>query len=195
MDHVLDGAVSTNDRRPHRFVEPPAGPPKRLGTLGTVEVGLYGGSFDPVHLGHVAVITTASATLDQVVVLVAKNSQKASAMFPVQERVRMLAGACRHLGNVQVVAHSGLLIDVAVGLGATVLVRSAGKEHGDEQRMASMNGCGGLRTVLVAVDPETAFISSSQVRALIAVGALDTVARLVPASVADVVKSSLQALK
>ena len=101
----------------------------------------------------------------------------------------MLAGACRQLGNVRVAAHSGLLTDVARHIGATVLVRSAGKEHADEKRMAFMNGCAGLKTILIPVDPETAFISSSQVRGLIAVGAFDATARLVPASVTDLVKS------
>ncbi len=153
-----------------------------------VTVGLYAGSFDPVHLGHVALISTASEKFDRLVVVVAANPQKRTGMFSVPERVQMLEAACRHLGNVDVAAGAGLLIDMADIVGADVLVRSAGKEHVDEKQMAYMNGCEGLPTLLVPSDPETAFISSSQVRSLIAVDALDAVARFVPPAVADVVK-------
>ena len=153
-----------------------------LDTIAAVEVGLYAGSFDPVHLGHIALIEKASRALDRIVVVVAANSQKQMAMFSVQERLEMLSLACCHLENVEVVAHSGLLIDIAETVGASVLVRSAGREHVDEEQMAYMNGCGGLRTVLIPPDPETAFISSSQIRRLIGVGALDAAAFIPAAS-------------
>jgi pantetheine-phosphate adenylyltransferase len=151
-----------------------------------VEVGLYAGSFDPVHLGHLDLITAASEELDRLVVVVAANTEKRAGMFPIHERVEMLAGACRHLGNVRVTAHGGLLIQMAGRIRADVLVRSAGKEHVDEKEMAYMNGCEGLPTVLIPSNPQTAFISSAQVRDLIGVGALDAVADLVPSAVLDV---------
>jgi pantetheine-phosphate adenylyltransferase len=155
----------------------------------SVEVGLYAGSFDPVHLGHMALIAAAAEMLDRMVVVVAANPQKQTAMFSVQKRVEMLSGACQPFGNVRVVAHEGLVIDIAAQVGATVLVRSAGKEHVDEEQMAYLNGCEGLRTFLIPSDPATAFISSSQVRALIGVGALDAVAELVPPGVTDRAKA------
>lgn len=146
-----------------------------------MQVGLYAGSFDPVHLGHVAMIEAASDALDRVVVVVATNSQKQQGMFPVWERLEMLSQASRHLANVEMTAHRGLLIDIAGRVGATVLVRSAGKEHPDERRMAYLNGCEGLPSALIAPDPRTAFISSSQVRGLIAAGDLEAAAKLLPA--------------
>ena len=91
-----------------------------------------------------------------------------------------------------VAAHAGLLVDMAAKVGADVLVRSAGKEHVDEKQMAYLNGCDGLPTLLVPSNPETAFISSSYVRSLIAVGALDAVARLVPPTVTNVLKGRQQ---
>src|SRR5579863_3042106 len=111
-----------------------------LGTLLNVRVGLYGGSFDPVHLGHMAVITTAREQLDRLVVVVAGNSQKKTGFYTVDERVDLLSTACRSLGNVSVVSHHGLLADIARLVGADVLVRSAGKEHSDEKGMAHLNG-------------------------------------------------------
>jgi len=130
-----------------------------------------------------ALIDAASGMLDRIVVVVAMNSQKPTGMFPVGERLEMLTLASHHLGNVEVAAHRGLLIDIATRVGATVLVRSAGKEHAIERQMAYLNGCEGLRTLLIPPDPKTAFISSSQVRGLIAGGAFDTTTKLVPAGV------------
>lgn len=149
-----------------------------------MKVGLYGGSFDPVHLGHMAVITTACARLDRLVVVVAGNTQKTTGAFTVEERVAFLSDACRVLKKVDVVSHHGLLVDVAALVGADVLVRSAGKEHSDEKSMAYLNVRANVPTLLIPSDPATAFISSSHVRSLIAAGALSELRRLVPASVA-----------
>ena len=44
-------------------------------------VALYAGSFDPIHLGHLAIIERAAAVYDSVVVAVVANPQKASGMF------------------------------------------------------------------------------------------------------------------
>lgn len=111
----------------------------------SVEVGLYAGSFDPVHLGHKALIAAASEMLDQLVVVVAANPQKRPAMFSVQERLEMLSGACRDFGNVRVAAHGGLLVDIAAQVGATVLVRSSGKETGMKNRWPTSTAAKGLR--------------------------------------------------
>ena len=148
-----------------------------------VSTGLYGGSFDPIHLGHLAVITSASNQLDRLVVAVVGNSQKTSGLFTVPERDGLLSDACRSLHNVSVVSHHGLLVDLARTLGVDVLVRSAGKEHPDEKSMAHLNGLGGLPTLLIPSEPGTAFISSSQVRSLIAAGAFGELRDLVPRSV------------
>jgi pantetheine-phosphate adenylyltransferase len=149
----------------------------------SVNLGLYGGSFDPVHFGHMAVITAASERFDRLVVVVAGNSSKKTGPFTVDERVALLSDACRSLNNVVVVSHYGLLVDIARLVGADVLVRSAGKEHSDEKEMAYLNGRAGIPTLLIPSDPATAFISSSQVRGLIAAGEFSKLRYLVPASV------------
>lgn len=152
-------------------------------------VGLYTGSFDPVYRGHLTVIEAASSNLAKVVVVVATNSHKATGTFTTDERFAMVLDCCRSLRNVRVVAYGGLLIDVARSVGASVLVRGGGKEHATEKEMAYLNGCEGLRTLLIPSDPQTAFISSSQIRCLLAAGALDAVRSLVPPSVGDLMRA------
>jgi pantetheine-phosphate adenylyltransferase len=146
---------------------------------------MYAGSFDPVHLGHMSVITFASEQFEALYVVVTSNTLKQTGFFDSAKRTDLLAGATAHLRNVDVVAQSGLLIDAAAHLGADVLVRSAGKEITVEKGMAYMNGHGGIPTVLLPTDPVTSFISSTQVRAVIASGGRDQLRNLVPENVIE----------
>ena len=47
------------------------------------------GSFDPVTVGHLDIITRASKLFDQVIVLVSKNIMKNNACFSPQEQARL----------------------------------------------------------------------------------------------------------
>lgn len=138
-------------------------------------------------------IEAASSNLDELVVVVATNLHKATGTFTTDERLAMVWDCCRTLGNVRVLAYGGLLIDIARNVGASVLVRGGGKEHATEKEMAYMNGCDGLPTVLIPSDPQTAFVSSSLVRTLLAAGALDAATSLVPTSVAKVMRARQEA--
>ncbi|HBB25347.1 MAG TPA: pantetheine-phosphate adenylyltransferase [Bacteroidetes bacterium] len=83
---------------------------------------IYPGSFDPITLGHVDVIERASQMFDRVTVVIARNSKK-TPLFDEQERLEMATESLRHLGNVSVVVHSGLIVDFARDHGASVIVR------------------------------------------------------------------------
>ena len=58
------------------------------------------GSFDPVTVGHLDIITRASKLFDQVIVLVSKNIMKNNACFSPQERRDMILCVTRDLPNV-----------------------------------------------------------------------------------------------
>jgi pantetheine-phosphate adenylyltransferase len=83
---------------------------------------IYPGSFDPITLGHVDVIERAAQMFDSVTVVIARNSRK-TPLFDEQERHEMATESLRHLGNVRVVVHAGLVVDYAIEHGATVIVR------------------------------------------------------------------------
>lgn len=142
---------------------------------------LYGGSFDPIHLGHLAMIEIAARTHDELVVVVLANPAKASGLFPPHQRVDLIQQTVTHLGNVTVTAYHGLIVDAAETLDADVLVRSAHKEGRNERSMAAMNATQtGMPTSFIVPPASTASISSSTVRRLIEAGRLADAAELVP---------------
>ncbi len=134
---------------------------------------MYPGSFDPLHNGHLDVITVAAKMFVQLVVSPMRNPQKASPMFTDDERLTMIAESVAHLRNVEVVSFEGLVVDAAARLDAGVIVkglRSAG-DFETEMRMAHMNySITGVETVLLPTRPETSFIASVFIREITAEG-------------------------
>lgn len=149
-----------------------------------MSVALYAGSFDPVHLGHVGIIERAAAMHQRVVVAVLANPDKPYGMFEPEERVHLVEKATHHLANVTSLRFHGLTVDLARGVGATVLVRAAHKERDNEFSMAAMNfRLAGIPTLFIATDPETRMVSASAVRRLVGAGQVASAQKMVPASV------------
>lgn len=83
---------------------------------------MYPGSFDPITNGHVDVIERAAQLFDRVTVVVGVNSKK-TPMFSEVERKDMASEALRHLPNVEVAVHNGLIVDFAVQHSVDVIIR------------------------------------------------------------------------
>lgn len=152
---------------------------------------VYGGSFDPFHLGHLSIVERCAELFGVVIVVVAANPAKSNGMFDRRRRADLVRASVRHLPNVTVEEHHGLTAALAGKLGADVLVRSAHKEAGHELAMAATNDVlAGLQTVFVAPDPGLAWISSTIVRRMALDGCPDDVASMVPRPVHAALASS-----
>src|SRR5918999_2102742 len=81
------------------------------------------GSYDPVTLGHVDVITRAAGIFDRVVVGVVGNPQHKAPLFALDERVGFLNEAVGGLQNVEVVVFSELVVEFARKWNAKVIVK------------------------------------------------------------------------
>lgn len=157
-----------------------------MGDTAGVTIGLYAGSFDPPHLGHLSIITRAAAWCDRLYVVAAGNPAKVDRLLDLTERRDLLAAATRHLPGVVALEHAGLLVHLAVELGVDVLIRSIGKEQRIELEMAVANQrAGGPPTAFLAPVDGTATISSSLVRAELASGGSTAIADLVPPAVVE----------
>lgn len=132
-----------------------------------VRVALYPGSFDPLTIGHEDLIRRTLVFADRVVVAIAINVNK-KPLFTVEERLSFIREAVGDNARVEARSFSGLLVNFAVEIGASVNVRGlrAVSDFEYEVQMAHMNRylLPTLETVFMAPSLNTTYISSSMVR-------------------------------
>jgi pantetheine-phosphate adenylyltransferase len=116
---------------------------ERTGPTATVtRKAVYAGSFDPITNGHLDVVRRALCSFDEVIVAVAFNSAKDTALFSVDERVEMIREALEDVADRVVVdAFEGLLVDYCESKGACAVIRGlrAVTDFEYEFQMAMMN--------------------------------------------------------
>ena len=121
------------------------------------------GSFDPVTLGHIDIITRASRMFDEIIVGVFVNSEK-HPTFTIEERVDFLKRTVGDIPNIKVIACDGLLAECARDLGATAVVRGlrAVSDFEYEIQMALTNRKldDSIETVFLTSNAENMFLSS-----------------------------------
>jgi len=83
---------------------------------------VYPGTFDPMTVGHVDVVTRASRMFDEVIVAVAASTHKGP-FFSLDERVSMCTRITEELSNVRVVPFNGLLVDMAREFESRIIIR------------------------------------------------------------------------
>lgn len=103
-------------------------------------VAVYPGSFDPITRGHEDLIRRSLRFADRVIVAVAANSSK-SPLFTLEERVQLAQKVVAGESRVEVRAFTGLLVDFARQVGASIVVRGlrAVADFDYEFQMALMN--------------------------------------------------------
>lgn len=146
---------------------------------------LFPGSFDPVHVGHIDILEGASRLFDQVV-MAAFDSNKAGALFDLDERMEMMREAVAHLPNVSVTTFDTLVVDLAAEVGAVALIRGlrAVSDFEAELQMAQMNHrLAGIDTVFIPTAAESSFVASRLIREVARYGG--DVSGLVPEPVAQ----------
>lgn len=144
------------------------------------------GSYDPVTLGHVDVITRAARIFDRVVVGVVAQPRHKQPMFPVEERVDFLEQALAKLDNVEVDVFKELVVEFARRWDAKAIVKGL-RVVSDFEWEFQMNHLNRtlapeIETVYVMASPEVSFVSSSGVKEIAHFGG--KVDELVPEPVA-----------
>jgi len=149
-------------------------------------VGLFPGTFDPVTLGHLDVLTRALHLFDRIIMAVAHRHHK-DTLFTLEERMEMIRESLgpAQVGLVEVDAFDGLLVDYARRRQVSGIVRGlrfvADFEY--EFQMALMNQklCPELDTIFLMPTEQFSYLNSSLVKEVVRNGGL--VEGLVPPGV------------
>ena len=154
---------------------------------------VYAGSFDPVTFGHVDVAERAAHVFDLLTVAVAAAPRK-NLLFSEEERIELARQSLSHLGNVEVVSFTGLLVDWARARGIPTLVRGlrAFSDFEYEFQMALTNRklAPDVETMFLMPNEDFSYVSSSMVREIAALGG--KVGQFVPACVAAALERKLR---
>lgn len=139
------------------------------------------GSFDPITNGHMDIISRGSKIFDKLYVVILQNSSKNS-LFTVEERLDLIRKATEKFPNVIVESYTGLLVDYARNVGASVNLRGlrAVSDFEYEMQITSMNRLLNeeLETFFIMTRNQYSFLSSSIVKEVAKYGA--DISKLVP---------------
>ena len=151
------------------------------------------GSFDPVTLGHIDIITRASGMFDHVVVGVLNNLAK-NPSFTTEERIALLSEATAQLDNVEIVGFDGLLADYTKQHGINAIVKGlrAVSDFEYEFQMALTNKKLNpqVETIFLTTSAENMYLSSSIVKQVAALGG--DISSFVPECVHDKILERLK---
>ena len=144
------------------------------------------GSFDPVTLGHLDIITRAAGMFSKVVVAVLVNSSKTHT-FSTEERIELLTEAVSALPNVEIVSFEGLLAEYCKTCGIDTIVKGlravSDFEYEFQMAIANKKLNSKLETIFLTADADSTFLSSSMVREIGSMGG--DISNFVPACVHD----------
>jgi pantetheine-phosphate adenylyltransferase len=151
-----------------------------------VNTALCPGTYDPITVGHLDIITRCARSFERVVVAVVTDAYRKLPLFSDEERVYFVEESTQDLPNVEVVLLEGLVVELARKVGADAVVKGlrAITDFEYEFQMAQLNKKldPRLETVFLMASPAYSYLSSSGVREIAAFGGC--VDDLVPAAVA-----------
>jgi pantetheine-phosphate adenylyltransferase len=149
--------------------------------------------FDPVHLGHLDIISRSALLFPRLVIGVGINPEK-SPFFETDERVRMLQDLVKPYPNVEVRAFSGLAVHFVRQVGATVMIRGlrtvTDMEYEFSMSLTNQTLDPGLQTIFLMSRVDYTHLSSTLIRQIAAFGG--DLQRFLPAGIIPLVQAKAQ---
>ncbi len=161
-------------------------------------LAVFPGSFDPITFGHLDVIQRGRRLFDDLVVAVGRNPGK-DQLLSADERLALTSQLVKELvtqhpsdAPVTVRAFSGLTVDFARSIGATILlrgVRNLSDLQYEVQQAVTNREVAGLETAFVVAGQSFAYTSSSLIKQITAMGNdLSGLSSMVPPTVIEILR-------
>lgn len=159
---------------------------------------LYTGSFDPVTLGHIDVISRGRRIFDELIVAIGRNIGKRE-MFPLARRRALVEELVDEMverepvgGHVRVATYEGLTVDFAREMECNVVLRGIRNltDLSYEVQLAMTNReVAGVETLFIMTSQNFAYTSSSLIKQIAALGGnLDHLKSIVPTNVLKAIR-------
>lgn len=130
---------------------------------------VFPGSFDPITLGHVDIISRALPLFDEIIIAIGVNDAK-KYMFSLEERITFIKDTFKNEPKIVVDRYTGLTVEYCKKVNAEYMLRGL-RNPADfefEKAIAQTNRkLSGIDTVFLLTSADTSFISSSIVRDVI----------------------------
>lgn len=134
------------------------------------KVAVFPGSFDPITVGHLALVKRALPLFDKIIVAIGENSQK-KYLFSLDQRIAWLNAVFADEPKVEVDFFENLTAHYCQKIGAKYLLRGLrnASDFDYEKTISQMNAIvgNGIETIFLISEPEHSHISSTIVREVI----------------------------
>lgn len=155
-------------------------------------IAICPGSFDPITIGHLDIISRSAKMFGKVIVVVMSNiNKKNSGSFTIEERVEMIKKSVADIPNVEVDHFEGLLADYAKLKNAGAIIKGlrAVTDFEYEFQMALTNKKLNpeVETLFLTTSADNMYLSSSMVKQIASMGG-DVTEFVPPAIHNDIIK-------
>ncbi len=154
------------------------------------------GSFDPITIGHLDIISRAALMFDKLIVVVMKNVNKSGSFSP-EERRKLIEKSVSGMDNVEVDVYDGLLADYARKVNACAIIKGlrAMSDFEYEFQMALTNKKLNpeVETLFLTTRAENMYLSSSMVKQIAGLGG--DISDFVPETIRSDITKRLKAQK
>ena len=133
-------------------------------------LAVFPGTFDPITLGHLDVISRASRLFDRIYVAAADSPSKHT-LFSLDDRLKFIEAACANFSNVKAFSFRGMLVDFLNENHADILIRGirTAVDFDYERQLFGMYRVlmPNMEIVMLPAENAVSYISSSMVREVI----------------------------
>ena len=129
---------------------------------------VFPGSFDPITLGHEALVKRAYDLFDEIIIAIGNNTLKKNYCFPTEVRKRWIEDVFKDYKKVTVLEYDGLTVDLCKRIGADYILRGlrTSSDFDFERSVSQVNKIlmPDVESIFIITSPELTPISSSVVR-------------------------------
>lgn len=133
-------------------------------------IAIFPGSFDPMTIGHLDIVTRALPLFEKVIIAIGVNSQK-KYLFPLEKRIHWIEKIFEKEKKVSVDSYSGLTVEFCEKVGAGYILRGlrSPADFEFEKAIGQMNRLmkPKIESIFLLSQPQYTAISSTIVRDII----------------------------